>query len=85
MTRFVIMTRFGSDIEKFFQSGKKPVPLATVLNIGLQVLNSLEYIHSKGYTHNDVKVAPPLLPILPSNCQDSEPAVLILSYLNLSH
>ena len=67
------MTRFGSDIEKFFQSGKKPVPLATVLNIGLQVLNSLEYIHSKGYTHNDVKVAPPLLPSL------------ILSYLNLSH
>ena len=57
------MTRFGSDIEKFFQSGKKPVPLASVLNIGLQVLNSLEYIHSKGYTHNDVKVAPPLLPI----------------------
>ena len=54
--RFVIMTRFGSDIEKFFQSGKKPIPLSTVLNIGLQVLNSLEYLHSKGYTHNDIKV-----------------------------
>ena len=50
------MTRFGSDIEKFFQSGKKPIPLSTVLNIGLQVLNSLEYLHSKGYTHNDIKV-----------------------------
>ena len=55
--RFVIMTRFGSDIEKFFQSGKKPIPLSTVLNIGLQVLNSLEYLHSKGYTHNDIKVS----------------------------
>ena len=51
------MTRFGSDIEKFFQSGKKPIPLSTVLNIGLQVLNSLEYLHSKGYTHNDIKVS----------------------------
>ena len=50
------MTRFGSDIEKFFQSGKKPIPLSTVLNIGLQVLNSLEYLHSKGYPHNDIKV-----------------------------
>ena len=28
--RFVIMTRFQSDIEKFFQSGKKPIPLSTV-------------------------------------------------------
>ena len=53
--RFVIMTRFGADIEKFFQSGKKPIPLATVLNIGIQVINSLEYIHSRGYTHNDIK------------------------------
>merc|ERR1719187_952833 len=49
------MTRFGSDIESFFQSGKKPIPLPTVLNIGVQVINSLEYIHSKGYTHNDIK------------------------------
>ena len=28
--RFVIMTRFQADIEKFFQSGKKPIPLSTV-------------------------------------------------------
>ena len=53
--RFVIMTRFGADIERFFQSGKKPIPLATVLNIGIQIINSLEYIHSRGYTHNDIK------------------------------
>ena len=53
--RFLVMTRFGSDIEKFFQSGKKPIPLPTVLNIGIQVINSLEYVHSRGYTHNDIK------------------------------
>lgn len=53
--RFVVMTRFGSDLEKFFKSGSKPLPIATVLNIAVQVINSLEYIHSKNYTHNDVK------------------------------
>jgi len=53
--RFVVMTRFASDLEKFFQSGSQPMPLATVLNIAVQVVNSLEYIHSKHYTHNDIK------------------------------
>lgn len=53
--RFVVMTRFASDLEKFFKSGSKPLPLATVLNIAVQVINSVEYIHSKHYTHNDIK------------------------------
>jgi len=53
--RFVVMTRFASDLEKFFKSGSKPLPLATVLNIAVQVVNSLEYMHSKHYTHNDIK------------------------------
>ena len=55
--RFLIMSRHGSDLETIFQSGMKPLPMAAVLNIGLQVLNSLEYIHHHGYCHNDVKAA----------------------------
>jgi len=53
--RFVVMTRFASDLEKFFKSGFKPLPLATVFNIAVQVVNSVEYMHSKNYTHNDIK------------------------------
>jgi len=53
--RFVVMTRFASDLEKFFKAGSKPLPLATVLNIAVQVVNSMEYMHSKHYTHNDIK------------------------------
>lgn len=53
--RFIVITRFGADIEKFFQSGAKPLPLHTVLNIAVQVVNSLEYIHQHHYTHNDIK------------------------------
>jgi len=55
--RFLVMTRFGADLEKFFKSGEKALPLHTVLNVGLQVLNSLEFIHSHGYCHNDIKAA----------------------------
>jgi len=59
--RFVMMSRLGSDIEKFFQSGRKPLPLTTALNISIQILESLEYIHGKNYTHNDIKAQNVLL------------------------
>ncbi|XP_023322546.1 serine/threonine-protein kinase VRK1 isoform X2 [Eurytemora carolleeae] len=59
--RFLVMSRLGSDIQKFFQSGKKPIPLPTALNIGIQIMESLEYVHSKGYAHNDIKAQNVLL------------------------
>jgi len=55
--RFLVLDRFGTDLDKVFKGGEKPFPLATVLNIGLQVLNSLEYLHSCSYCHNDIKAA----------------------------
>jgi vaccinia related kinase len=53
--RFVVIDRLGSDLEKFFQSGEKPFPLVTALRVALQVLDTLEFIHSKSYVHNDIK------------------------------
>ncbi|XP_067006886.2 serine/threonine-protein kinase VRK1 [Anabrus simplex] len=53
--RFVIMDRFGRDLWGLFLDNKKSFPLSTVLQIGLQILDALEYIHSKGYVHADIK------------------------------
>ena len=38
-----------------FQSGKRTFSPKAAYNIALKVLDSLEYIHSKGYVHNDIK------------------------------
>ena len=36
--------------------GKNPLSEDTIGTAAIQIINTLEYIHSKGYTHNDVKV-----------------------------
>ena len=53
--RFLVMDRLGKDLQQLFQSGKRTFPPKAAYNIALKVLDSLEYIHSKGYVHNDIK------------------------------
>ena len=53
--RFLVMDRFGKDLQKIFLSGKRTFAPSTSYNIALKVLDTLEYIHSKGYVHNDIK------------------------------
>ena len=53
--RFIVIDRLGSDLEKYFKSGDLPMPLVTVLRIGMEVLDTLEFIHAQNYVHNDIK------------------------------
>jgi len=39
--RFLVLSRLGADIQKFFQSGDRPLPLTTALNIAIQIIDSL--------------------------------------------
>lgn len=55
--RFIVIDKLGADLDKTFKGGENRLTIATIANIAIQVLHSLEYIHSKGYTHNDVKAA----------------------------
>jgi serine/threonine protein kinase len=53
--RFLVMDRFGNDLQKIFQSGNKLFSGKVSFNLALKILDVLEYIHSKGYVHNDIK------------------------------
>ncbi|CAH1989338.1 unnamed protein product [Acanthoscelides obtectus] len=54
--RFLIMPKYKMDLERIFKENRI-FNLKTVLTISLQLMDILEYIHSKGYVHCDVKAA----------------------------
>jgi len=55
--RFLVIDRFGTDLDKLFMNGKNPLGENSIGTAAVQIINTLQYIHSKGYTHNDVKAA----------------------------
>ncbi|XP_034944433.1 serine/threonine-protein kinase VRK1 [Chelonus insularis] len=59
--RFLVMERFGKDLWKLFLENGRQFPEVTVYRVAIQIIDALEYIHSKSYTHGDIKGANLLL------------------------
>jgi len=53
--RFLVMDRYSKDLDKFFQGGKQVFSNQNSFTLAIKILDTLEYIHSKGYVHNDIK------------------------------
>uniref|UniRef100_A0A673K8T0 Serine/threonine-protein kinase VRK1 n=1 Tax=Sinocyclocheilus rhinocerous TaxID=307959 RepID=A0A673K8T0_9TELE len=59
--RFMVMDRFGTDLQKKFEGNEKKFPRKLVLQLGLRLLDILEYIHDHEYVHADIKASNLLL------------------------
>ncbi|PNF16722.1 hypothetical protein B7P43_G00858 [Cryptotermes secundus] len=53
--RFLVLERCGQDLGKLFLESGRRFPVKTVYYIGIQILDTLEYIHSRGYIHAEIR------------------------------
>ncbi|XP_065307043.1 serine/threonine-protein kinase VRK1-like isoform X2 [Dermacentor albipictus] len=59
--RFMVMDRFGEDLQKVLDRNGKTLPLKTAFSLGMRVIDVLEYVHNYEYIHADVKASNLLL------------------------
>ncbi|XP_069772259.1 serine/threonine-protein kinase VRK1 isoform X2 [Narcine bancroftii] len=59
--RFMVMERFGSDLQKILEQNHNIFPLKFVFQLGLRLIDILEYIHDHEYVHGDIKASNLLL------------------------
>ncbi|XP_019848941.1 PREDICTED: serine/threonine-protein kinase VRK1-like [Amphimedon queenslandica] len=55
--RFLIMKRFGDNIEKLFEEAGSKFGVKTVCYLALRILEALEYLHDSHYVHANIKGA----------------------------
>ena len=54
--RFIVMPRYGTDLQtRIDESESKSLSLESTSHLATQIIDSLEYLHSQGYVHKDLK------------------------------
>ncbi|XP_049917937.1 serine/threonine-protein kinase VRK1 [Epinephelus moara] len=55
--RFMVIDRLGTDLQKKFEESGRRFPRKLVLQLGLRLLDILEYVHDHEYVHADIKAS----------------------------
>ena len=52
---YIFMELLGKSIDKLFSENKRSFSYKTIFQIGYQMIERVQYVHSKGYIHRDIK------------------------------
>ena len=52
---YLLMQLLGKSLDKLFSDTNRKFSIETVSQIGYQMVQRIEYVHSKGYIHRDIK------------------------------
>ncbi|KAM4770905.1 serine/threonine-protein kinase VRK2 [Rhinophrynus dorsalis] len=55
--RFMVIDRLGVDFQKLLNGNKGKLPARKVMQLGVRLLDILEFIHENEYVHGDIKAA----------------------------
>lgn len=71
LNSYIVMSRYGKDLETYFQDLDYKVSQETVYNLGFKLINIIEQVHNAGLIYNDLKLANVLVGYndkLPKDC-----------------
>ncbi len=53
--KIMVMELLGPSLDKYFKICHKQFSLDTTIQLGIEMVKRIEYVHSKGYLHRDIK------------------------------